>query len=161
VAWPIRVGVAGLCALVAITPASVALSQRRLDTAHAAFVRHDCDGTERAARDSISALSSRPEAYELLAYCAARRGDYGVSLDRMEQAIDRNPDSWQLTYGLAVVRGAAGLDPRPAAREARRLNPRDELTMRAENRFATGSRRVWRREARISPLPLLVEPGGP
>lgn len=158
IAWPVRVAVAAACALVALTPASVALSQERLDAAAKAFRDGDCAEAEREARDAISALSSRAEPYELLAYCAARRGEDGIALRRMRQAMEREPGSWKLRYGLAVVRGVAGLDPRRAARSARRLNPLEELTRGGVERFATDRPRAWMREARSAPLPLLLEP---
>jgi O-antigen ligase len=156
--WPARVGVALACVLVAITPASTALSQNRLDRALEAFVDGDCGTAEREAEDAISALSSRSEPYELLAYCGARRGAYVPALRRMREAIEREPDAWELRYGLAIVRGAAGLDPRPAARVARRMNPLERMTRRGVERFATTNPRVWRREARAAPLPLQLEP---
>ena len=43
----------------------------------------------------------------------------------MDAARSRDPDNWQLAYGQAIVYGVSGLDPRPFAAEALRLNPLD------------------------------------
>jgi hypothetical protein len=150
----IRLAVAGACLLAALTPGTVALSQARLDSSVDALERGDCEQTERSARSSVSTLSARPEGHALLAYCASRRGDHRTAVARMELAVDRDPDHWEYLYGLALVRGAAGLDPRRAAREARRLNPLEGLTQFAVKRFDTADPRVWRRRARSAPLPL-------
>jgi hypothetical protein len=49
-----------------------------------------------------------------------------------------------MRYGLAVLRGAAGLDPLPAARAARRLNPHEPLVgeLFAELRRTRGAQRT-------------------
>ena len=36
----------------------------------------------------------------------------------------RDPADWEYRYALALVRGAARRDPRPAAADALRLNPK-------------------------------------
>jgi O-antigen ligase/polysaccharide polymerase Wzy-like membrane protein len=155
--WPARLAVAAGCVLLALTPGYVALSQARLDKAAEAFARGRCGEASQHARDAIAAVSSRAEPYELLAYCGARRGEYATAVRRMQDAIERDPGNWELLYGLAVVRAAGGLDPRPAARAALRLNPLDDFTQGGVERFATERPRGWRREARTAPLPLILE----
>jgi hypothetical protein len=66
----------------------------------------------------------------------------------MQEAIDRDPDNWNFHYGLALARGAAGLDPRPEVRQARDMNPLDPFVQAAEKRFATGRPQLWKRRAR-------------
>jgi hypothetical protein len=66
----------------------------------------------------------------------------------MRRAVDRDPRNWEYRYGLALVRGSAGLDPRAPAREALRLNPNEPRAREAVRRFRTDEPRRWRREAR-------------
>jgi hypothetical protein len=87
----------------------------------------------------------RAEPYEPIAYCQARRGNYRLAVQAMEKAVGRDPDNWRLRYGLALVRGAAGVDPLPAARLARRLNPHSQLTTELVRELGAGTRRERRR----------------
>lgn len=146
---------AGLLGLaLALTPAAIYLSQVELDRATKSFERGDCPGAVDAALASTSALSARPEPFELLAYCDVRLGRPGLALRAIEEAIGRDPGSWKLRYGYAIVRAAAGRDPRPAARAALRLNPRDPLTRDAVRRFRTNDPKKWRRRALMARLPV-------
>ncbi len=139
--------------VLAVSPALIAVSQARLNDSVRAFRQGDCDKAIDRALSSASALSVRPEPYEILGLCDARRRGAGrLAIQMMEQAVDRDPDNWEFRYGLALVRGAAQLDPRPAARAARRLNPRNELTRDAVRRFNTGDPRKWERRARAARL---------
>ncbi len=61
----------------------------------------------------------------------------------LEEAVERDPDNWEFHYGLAIVRGSAGLDPRPAARDALRHNPHDALTKSLVGYVDTSDRRTW------------------
>ena len=71
--------------------------------------------------DSLKAIPSRPQPFEVLGYCDARLGLDRLAVGAMEGGVDRDPENWELFYGLALVRADAGLDPRPAARQALRL----------------------------------------
>ena len=155
--------VAGLgLLLVAVTPATVAISQSRLDAAVGAFDRGECRTASDEALRSSAAVSVRPEPYELLAYCDAQRGLGPLAARMIDQAIDRDPASWELRYGRAIVLGFEGRDPRPALGDALRLNPREPLlgTARSEIRRAarkpTGAerRRAWERWAGSARLPI-------
>jgi hypothetical protein len=68
--------------------------------------------------------------------------------------VARDPESWEPEYGLALVRGAAGRDPRPAIRRARALNPRSLLLVHAEEVLTGSDPRRWAREARRLALPI-------
>jgi len=78
----------------------------------------------------------------------------------LSAAVRRDPRSWELYYGLALVRGAAGKDPRPTLREALARNPREEIVLDAAQRMASSRPRVWRREAAASRL-VIPEPPMP
>lgn len=157
-----RVGPGGLtrvsiglgCLVLAVTPALIAVSQYQLDRGVRAFKSGDCEGAIDAALASTAAVGARPEPFEIMAYCDARVGDGGLAVRSMEAAVARDPNSWELHYGLALVRGAAGLDPRPAARDALALNPRGELAQEGVDAFSTADRKAWERRARSARLPL-------
>jgi hypothetical protein len=149
-----RVALVALCLVIAITPITIVISQARLDRSVLALERGDCAEATREATAARSALSVRYEPYEILAYCASRSGDASGSIALMDSAIDRDPDDWHLYYGLALMRAAAGQDPRAAASRALQLNPREELARYVVRRFATDDPRVWERRARTAPLPL-------
>ena len=70
----------------------------------------------------------------------------------MHNAVDRDPKDWEFRYGLALVSAASGRDPRPAARKALVLSPREPLAKLAVALFASGSRSSWVRRARKAPL---------
>jgi Tfp pilus assembly protein PilF len=142
------------CLLLAVTPALVALSQHELRSALAAFQRGDCARTADAALASIGYLGVRPQAYELLAYCDVRAGLPELAVKMMRKALARDPQNWEYHYGLALVRGAAGLDPRPQLREALRRNPRNTLVLEASRALSTDDPTKWRRRALEARLPI-------
>lgn len=139
--------------VVAVTPARVALSQHRLDQAVRAYDR-DCPRSIDASLGSIEALGSRPEPHLLLAFCNVRFGRPELGLRAATTAAELDPGAWEYHYGLALVQGVLGRDPLPEAREARRLNPREETAIDAERMFSTRDPRRWRERALKAPLPL-------
>lgn len=146
--WLRSVLAASCCVLALLVPIRVAVSQDRLETTLGAFVGGRCDAAEAAARESMRAVGSRPQPYEVLAYCALVDADSGLAVRRMREALQRDPHNWALHYGLARLQAMAGRDPRRAAREAQRLNPREVLTRDAVERFAGLQRpSQWRRAA--------------
>ena len=131
----LRLAVVVACAAVAIPAGLVAASKLQLDDARRAFNRGDCDAAIAAADAARSRLSLPPESHQVLGYCYARGGLRAKSVEAMQEAIDRDPRNWEFRYGMAIVRGAAGLDPRPAASDALRLNPLEPLTIDLARRF--------------------------
>ena len=140
------------CLVLALVPSAVWRSQERLQTAARAFDRGDCTATIDASLDSLGALGARAEPWELIAYCDVRLGQLKLAEGAARAAISRDPGNWEYHYALALVRGAAGEDPREAAAEARRLNPLEPLTTRAVRAFDTGKPALWERRARRLPL---------
>lgn len=142
------------CLLLAVAPALVYLSQRSLNRGVDAFERRDCAKAVDAALESNGLLSTRPEPFELLGYCDVRLGRPDLGVRAMEEAVERDPGNWQLYYGLAVVRAAAGQDPRKQARLALTLNPRSPLTQDGVERFRGNDPQKWKRRALSARLPL-------
>jgi hypothetical protein len=143
----VRAGLAVGCLTLAATPVLVSASQTNLSESVSAYQRGDCRTAVDAALDSISALDNRPQPFEVLGYCNARAGNGPLAERMMREAIERDPENWELHYGLALVRASAGRDPRPALRRARTLNPREPLLRDAANRMRSRSRSRWRRSA--------------
>jgi hypothetical protein len=141
-------------AVLAVAPALGALSQVRLNRSVEAFERGDCATAIDAALASAASMNVRPEPFELLGYCDARLGDPTLGERAMRAGLRRDPGNWELHYGLAVVRGAGGRDPRPALRAAVRLNPRGVLLSREALRVPEGGSREWRRWASTARLPV-------
>lgn len=148
----VLVGV-GLLVLL-VTPALVAVSQVRLESSLRAWKQGDCSRTIDDALGSLDALPVRTEPFELVAYCDARFGLNDLADDAMRSAIARDPRSWDLWYGLAMVHGAAGRDPRPAMAEAVRLNPLEPMTIEGARLFRTDDPEEWERRALSARLPI-------
>jgi hypothetical protein len=144
---------AGVCVglvLLAIVPARVAISQGKMDQAVQTFLRDgDCPQVIQQTDDSISAVGSRPDTYRLKGYCQARLGRTSEAVSSMRQAVDRDPENWEFRYSLAVAQAAAGMDPRPAAREALRLNPLQSATSDLARRFGATDRQAWRSQSQL------------
>lgn len=111
--------------LAAVGPGFVLASQGPLNEARDELRDGDCAAAIDRASASIEALAVRAEPYEILALCQARNGRTGLAIEAMRKAVERDPGYWRYHYGLAVLRGGAGLNARPALVEARRLNPHD------------------------------------
>ena len=149
----VRVLVGVGCLVLALTPGRMGLSQHRLNAGVKAFERGDCRRAIDASLGSIEAMPVRSEPYELIGLCDAGLGYSDLSVRAMQAAVRRDPQHWKYHYGLALVQAAAGRDPRPAARRALRLNPREQLAKDGVLRFATDDSREWVRQARSAPLP--------
>ncbi|HEY8866363.1 MAG TPA: tetratricopeptide repeat protein, partial [Solirubrobacteraceae bacterium] len=146
--------VAGLgCLLLAVTPARVAISQKHVNESVSAFRHNDCGRAVSGALDSISAIGARPEPFEILGYCDVRLGAPALAVTAFERAVRRDPNNWELRYGLALARAADGRDPRAQARIALRLNPREPLAHDAVRAFRTRAPAQWRRRALMARLP--------
>jgi len=115
------------CLLLAVAPAYLWLSQRRLNEASAAFATGNCQLATRDAIGSISILGDRPEPYEVISYCDIRRDMPDLAIAMIQKAISLDPDNWNFHYDLAVMQASAGLDPAPALRKAAALDPREPL----------------------------------
>ena len=149
-----RVGAALGCAVLAITPVLVIRSQSKLDESVDALRAGRCGQAIDAALDSAAAIGARREPFEVIGFCDVRLGRADLAERALQNAADRDPESWEPAYGLALVRGSFGRDPRPAMRRAVALNPRSPMVQYAAARLTGSSPRRWRREARRLALPL-------
>jgi cytochrome c-type biogenesis protein CcmH/NrfG len=142
--------------LVLLVPLSIYRSQGPLLEAARAWSAGDCPTAIDRALASRDALGVRPEPYVLIGFCDVRLGQPRLAVRALERAVRLDPHNWETHYGLALVRAAAGLDPRPQARAAARLNPSDSdlATALVTSMEDTEDPRAWRRRALAAPLPL-------
>ena len=140
--------------LLVLTPVRLGLSQRYLDQSLTAFRAGDCAQTTEKALAAAELVGSRPQAFELLGYCNARAGRHELARRMLNAAQRRDPETWDLHYGSALVRSVGGRDPRPELRRARRLNPMEDAVKDALRRMNSDRPRVWIREGIRTPLPL-------
>jgi hypothetical protein len=139
----------------AVTPVLNGLADARLRDSVADFKQGDCQGAIDHALSANSALGTRPEPYAILGFCDVRLGKPELAERMMRNAVDRDPNSWVYHYGLALVLGSKGEDPRPEIDEARRLNPREERTIETQEAFAsTNDPEKWKRRALKARLPI-------
>jgi hypothetical protein len=135
--------VGALCVgVLAVTPVLVGVSQERLDTALRQFEANECPAAIHSSLESLHTLGVRPEPYEIIGYCDARYGEDALAASAMRSAISRDPENWEMHYGLALVRASAGRNPMPELRVARRLNPLEPMVILSQENF---------REAKNSP----------
>jgi tetratricopeptide (TPR) repeat protein len=115
------------CVLLAVAPTYMWFAQRDLNDASNSFNRRDCRAATRAAVSSISVLGNQAEPYEILGYCDIDADKPQLAIATMDKAVSLDPNNWIYRYGLAIMKAAAGQDPRGAARKALSLDPREPL----------------------------------
>ncbi len=144
---PLRTALAIVCLLLAIAPAYVWLSQRKLNQADVAFGNEDYRAATDDALASASILGIRPEAYELIAYSDLERDMPGLAIKAMRKAVSLDRNNWSYAYGLALMEADGGLDPRPEARRALTLNPKEPLAQAAWATFRSAPPKQWPKDA--------------
>jgi hypothetical protein len=95
-------------------------------------------------------LRAEPDA--VLGLCAVRDGRYAAAIADMDAARARDPGSWEYRYGLAIVRAAAGQDPRRDIAAALALDPLEPALQAAAVSFAATVPMMWKRGATSAPL---------
>ena len=143
------------CVLIALTPVAIARSQDQIDTAVSALSAGDCRTAVSAAQSAIDAMPQRPEPYAVIGWCDDLLQRPDLAIGWMSLAVQRDPSNWSYVYSRAVVRGAAGRDPRVDIRRALALNPLEDLTVVGARRLGGSSVRSWKRGAALSPVPQL------
>jgi O-Antigen ligase len=143
-----RIVLAGVCLAAVVLPVLLIGSQSRLSQAERALYASNCTKADAAANSSISWLGARPEPYEILGFCDLQRRLPTLAVAQMRQAVRRDPSSWERYYALALAQASAGIDPRPAAARALKMNPHEPLTQQAAIALRGASPTRWVREAR-------------
>jgi Flp pilus assembly protein TadD len=139
----------------AVTPVLNALADARVRDSVTAFKQGDCTVAIERALSATKVLGARPEPYAILGFCDVRLGKPELAERMMRNAVDRDPRNWVYRYGLALVRASAGEDPTADIAEARRLNPREPRTIRAQEQFgSTKDPQEWKRRALRARLPI-------
>jgi hypothetical protein len=133
--------------LLAIAPLLIGFSYQRLRASGAALSDGNCQLAKHRAFSSISLLAVRPQAYEVIGYCDLEQGYPIEALAAMNKAVAYDRQAWDYHFGLAMAQAANGIDPRPEAREAHRLDPREGLTKFEQDLFAKGNPALWERLA--------------
>jgi O-antigen ligase len=126
-----RLALTLVCLVAAVVPVGIAVSQHRFEDAEGALARGDCPTAEEEARRSLDVIGFRAEPHQLLAYCAARKGDFGRALAEANLAVSRDPGNWRYRYDVALITAADGKDAAAPARTAAALNPREPLATAA------------------------------
>ncbi len=149
---------AACCLLALVLPALTVASQSNLVRARNALFASNCPAASSAALSSIRWLDVRPEPYEILGLCDLENGRPHLAATAMSEAVAFDPSSWEPRYMLAIAQAAAGIDPRPAAALALRLNPLEPLAQQEQQLLS--STRVpqrWTEQARVLRRALLRE----
>jgi O-antigen ligase len=142
-----RLVLAPLCLAAVVLGVLMIGSQSRLTDAEHALYASDCAKADSAARSSIKWLSARPQPYEIVGFCDLRRGLPRLGVSAMDQALRRDPGSWESYYALAIAQASAGIDPRVAAERALRMNPLEPLTRQAVKALGGSSPTEWVKRA--------------
>ncbi len=140
---PLRTILAIGCALAAVAPAYLWLSQRKLDRSTSAFAAGNCRLATSRALSSISILGSRAEPYEVVAYCDVHRDLPKLAITAIRHAVSLDPQNWNYWYGVSLMQAAAGENPLRAARRALQLNPKEPLAQQAWAAFSTDTPAQW------------------
>jgi hypothetical protein len=136
-----------LCLSTLVTPVLIIGSQSRLDDAERALDASNCAKASSSSLSSIGWLDVRPEPYEILGLCDIERGLPRRGVAAMKRAVHYDPGSWETYYALALAQGASGIDPRPAAARALRMDPLEPLTQQEVKEFQTSSPTEWVKRA--------------
>jgi hypothetical protein len=142
----------------AIAPLLIGVSYQRLRASGQDLTAGNCVQARRNALSSISLLAVRPQAYEIISFCDLQLGFPIEGLQAAQKAVHYEGNNWNYRFGLAIARGANGLDPRPEAAYALRLNPREPILQDAVSAFARGGPSDW--EQMAPPLLLRAQQTG-
>ena len=153
--WPVRAAVALACILLALTAVRTVVADAALDDAKNELKAGHCKEAVAASETALSAVATDPVAHEIIGWCLIDTRRPAAAAGEMQQAVRDDPDHWRFRYGLAIARAAAGQDPRPALRLARRLNPRGEILFNGAARELAVERNSarWKRLARTAVRP--------
>ena len=118
----------GLAWIVALALIGPLLVDREIDTSNAAAADGNIASAVNHAETARSIEPWAASPYLQLGLLAESQGEYDLAIRRLNQAIDREEDNWQLHYLLGRVEHEAGDDAgaKRSLEEALRLNPEEE-----------------------------------
>ena len=133
--------------VLAIAPLLIGVSYERLRSSGEQFAAGNCIKARQDAFSSISLLAARPEAYEIISFCDLQLGYPVAGLQAAQKAVHYERNNWNYQYGLAIARAENGLDPRSAAKQALRMNPRETIVQDEVAAFSGTGPSGWEQAA--------------
>lgn len=133
--------------ILAVAPLLIGVSYGRLRASGEELAAGNCVAARQDAFSSISLLADRPEAYEIIGFCDVQHGFPVEGLQAAKKAVHYEPNNWNYEYGLAIALAANGLDPRSAASQALRMNPREPIVQDEVAAFSGTGRSGWEQVA--------------
>ena len=133
--------------VLALAPLLIGLSYQRLRVSGEDLAAGNCVKARQSAFSSISLLAARPEPYEILSFCDLQLGFPVEGLQAAQKAVHYEPNNWNYRYGLAIALAENGIDPRPAAEQALKLNPLETIVQDEVAAFSNTGPRGWEQAA--------------
>jgi O-Antigen ligase len=144
-----RTGLAVGWLVLAIAPLLIGVSYQRLRVSGEELAAGNCVKARQSAFSSISLLTARPEPYQILSFCDLELGFPSEGLAAARKAVHYEQDNWNYRYGLAIALAENGINPRPAARQALKLNPHEPIVRAGVAALSGTKQRDWERLAPV------------
>jgi hypothetical protein len=138
-----RTALAASFLVLAVAPLLIGFSYQRLRGSGTALLEGNCAVAKQKALSSISLLSVRPQAYEILGLCDLQQSYPIEALAAMRKAVSYDRQDWNYHFGLALALAANDLNPIPEARRAVQLNPQNPLVHDALQTLQSATSRSW------------------
>jgi hypothetical protein len=133
--------------VLAIAPLLIGVSYQRLRVSGEEFSAGNCVSARQSALSSLSLLAARPEPYEILSFCDLQLGFPVEGLAAAQKAVHYEPNNWNYRYGLAIALAENGVDPRSAAEQALKRNPRETIVQDEVAAFSKNGPDGWEQAA--------------
>ena len=133
--------------VLALAPLLIGLSYQRVRVSGEEFSVGDCVKARQSAFSSISLLAARPEPYEIVSFCDLQLGFPVEGLQAAQKAVHYERDNWNYSYGLAIALAENGINPKPAAEQALKLNPLEPIVQDEVAAFSNTGPRGWEQAA--------------
>jgi hypothetical protein len=133
--------------VLAIAPLLIGVSYQRLRVSGEDLSAGNCVKARQSAFSSISLLAARPGPYEILSFCDLQMGFPVEGLQAAQKAAHYEPNNWNYRYGLAIALAENGIDPKPAAEQALKLNPLETIVQDEVAAFSNTGPRGWEQAA--------------
>ena len=133
--------------VLAVAPLLIGVSYARLRASGQEFSAGNCVKARQSAFSSISLLADRPEPYEIISFCDLQLGFPVEGLQAAQKAVHYERNNWNYRYGLSIALAENGMNPRPAAAQALRMNPRETIVQDAVAAFSRAGPTGWEQVA--------------